>query len=113
MPAEALRAVQVVGAQTVTVIAQTAYIYGITINCHSDGQHIKIQDKGNPVKILVGPYLLKAEPASTDPIWMVNPHIYEWANGKVMDGGIDVVATGSGTASVWIDYQAAPPGSGV
>jgi hypothetical protein len=112
MPASALRSFQLVGAQKVDVTTQTAMIYGITINCESDGQHIEIRDKGTPPKKLIGSYALKVEPLPADPIWMVNPHIYEWSNGKMMDGGITIETTGTtGTASVWIDYQTAPLGS--
>jgi hypothetical protein len=112
MPAEALRAIQIVGTGTVTVIKQTAYIYGITIACHSGAQVLHIQDKGSPPKVLVPTFTMSPEPdLSTDP---PNPRILEWTNGKVMDGGIDVIVTaGTGTVSVWIDYQAAPPGSGI
>jgi hypothetical protein len=111
MPASALRSFQLVGAQTVDVVTQTAQIYGITINCESDGQHIEIRDKGAPPKKLIGSFALKVEPLAADPLWMTNPHIYEWSNGKIMDGGITIQTTGTGTVSVWIDYQTAPLGS--
>jgi hypothetical protein len=113
MPASALRSFQLVDAQIVDVINQTAQIYGITIACHAGTgtQHILVRDKGTPQKHLVPKYALIAEPLATDPLWQSNPRILEWTNGKMMDGGITIEATGTGTASVWIDYQTAPLGS--
>ena len=110
MPASALRSFQLVNAQTVDVVKQTAQIYGITICCEADGQKIHVQDKGNPPKMLVAPYSLMVEP---DQVYKPqNPRILEWVNGKMMDGGITIATTGTtGTVSVWIDYQTAPLGS--
>lgn len=109
MPASALRSFQLVDAQTLDVVNQTAQIYGITISCQAAGQHLRIQDKGQPPKMLVPTYALELEP--TDPAKPTNPRIFEWSNGKVMDGGISIITSGTGTASVWVDYQTAPLGS--
>ena len=99
------RAFRITTPGIVSVAKQSAYIYAVLISCATEGQTLKIQNRETPnPKVLVPAYTLEGAPS--DPAHPSNPRSLEWMDApKLMKDGIDIVTTGSGEVSVWVDYE--------
>jgi hypothetical protein len=104
---EAQKVVKVTAAGTQNVLASSGYMLALILSVAAPGTlTIVIQDKATPAVNKLMPTVDLTPPGSGAGVIVKN-----WTAPRPvrMDGGIDVVATGTGEVYLWVFYLFEPP----